>query len=619
MAVRALLFVAIACLAIIGLEAWHTIGERQQRLLEIEAQTKNLAQSVVQHAEDTIEMADTALVGLVERLEHDGASPQAMERLARLLSARVTALPRIRGLFVYDSEGRWLATSLPGIPPGLNNADREYFQHHRSNADRGPFVGLPVKSKSGGQWIVTVTRRYDHPDGSFAGVVLASIDAEYFTRWYATFNVGIQGSIALFNNDGKLLTRWPLDEAAIGRSIVNPAMLQLWLSHPAGGVQHYKSRVDGIDRLSSYRPSTRYPVIAQAAVGAHEALTDWRATAWLRLTAATALAALVGLLGLRLAGHMHQRQQTQRALAESEAKFRLLAENSSDMVAFVGLDGMRRYVSPASRRLLGRSPEELVGKPAIDAIHPEDRANLLTAIGRLRSRDADEFTITYRMRRADGTDVWVEATIRVSRDPTNDAATGIVVVSRDITRRKTLEAQLAALAATDSLTGLANRRTFDEHLAGEWRRATREQTALSLLLIDVDHFKAFNDRHGHQAGDDCLRVVATTIAGTARRPADLAARYGGEEFAVILPSTDAAGAAELAERIRAAVDRLATPPVENTTVSVGTATVRPGATGGTSALIAAADAALYAAKRAGRNRVMAAPPTDAPVAASAQS
>jgi diguanylate cyclase (GGDEF)-like protein len=182
-------------------------------------------------------------------------------------------------------------------------------------------------------------------------------------------------------------------------------------------------------------------------------------------------------------------------------------------------------------------------------------------------------------------------------------------------RTKALEAanqKLAELSATDSLTGLANRRRFTEVLRREWDRAVRTGTPLGVLMIDVDRFKRYNDEYGHLAGDECLRQVAAALAGAARAATDLVARYGGEEFAGVLPGADTAGALVVAERIRAAVEGLGLPHTGSeagfVTVSLGAASTMPGPELSPDDLLGRADAALYQAKSAGRNRAMAGAP-----------
>jgi diguanylate cyclase (GGDEF)-like protein len=185
-----------------------------------------------------------------------------------------------------------------------------------------------------------------------------------------------------------------------------------------------------------------------------------------------------------------------------------------------------------------------------------------------------------------------------------------------VTERKRLEQQLLELARTDSLTGLANRRSFDEVLAAEWHRAVRTGSSLTLVILDVDRFKLFNDAYGHRAGDSCLQVVAGAIRGAASRPGDLVARYGGEEIALLLPGTDLVVACRIAEVARRAVQDLAqvhTPnvPFGVVTASAGVATFQMRAGRGgelrPADLIEAADRALYVAKQDGRNRIVAAP------------
>jgi len=175
-------------------------------------------------------------------------------------------------------------------------------------------------------------------------------------------------------------------------------------------------------------------------------------------------------------------------------------------------------------------------------------------------------------------------------------------------RTRALEAtnaKLEALSNTDGLTCIANRRNFDRVFAQEWNRAQRAGTSLALILLDVDHFKHFNDRYGHLAGDDCLRTIAQALACAGQRAGDLTARFGGEEFVVLLPNTSPRGAREAAQRIQQEIWSLALPhedtPCGIITVSLGVATLTPSRLHCTQDMLRQADAALYQAKEAGRN------------------
>ncbi len=167
--------------------------------------------------------------------------------------------------------------------------------------------------------------------------------------------------------------------------------------------------------------------------------------------------------------------------------------------------------------------------------------------------------------------------------------------------------ELVRISSSDGLTGVSNRRFFDEAIALEWRRARRHSNSIAMLMCDVDFFKLFNDTYGHQAGDDCLRKVAKAISLNTERPSDIVARYGGEEFAVVLPETTIGGALMVAEKIRQAIRELNIPhessPDGRVTMSIGIASAAPGFDNPPDDLILAADKALYRAKREGRDRV----------------
>jgi diguanylate cyclase (GGDEF)-like protein/PAS domain S-box-containing protein len=314
---------------------------------------------------------------------------------------------------------------------------------------------------------------------------------------------------------------------------------------------------------------------------------------------------------------------------ELQNRLRLLMEHSSDVIVLTDLDGRRLYVSPAVRAVMGMEPEQFLQLTWRDYVHEDDRLVMgeqTEEAQRLRSSR----TLVFRAHHNSGREVWIEAHMNYFRDrafdlmqvekdsgltrncgPNGDE--GFVVTMHDITTRRRIElalekanAELASLVRLDSLTGLANRRWFDEALADAWAKALAGGWPIAVLMIDVDHFKQYNDCYGHQRGDLCLRDVAAAIASGLFHPDDLAARYGGEEFAVILPRTSTDSAARVAERIRTAVHELHRPhmtaPLGKLTVSIGVAAAHPVSHGNAVAVVTAADEALYISKREGRNR-----------------
>jgi diguanylate cyclase (GGDEF)-like protein/PAS domain S-box-containing protein len=307
-------------------------------------------------------------------------------------------------------------------------------------------------------------------------------------------------------------------------------------------------------------------------------------------------------------------RKIQTELRQIAALHKLVVDNSRDAIILGDLDGTRTYVSPGIRALTGWEPKDLVGRSFRELLHPADVAEVEMAMRALRA-GSEGGTLEYRERKKDGEYFWAEGSLRVYRDPATGRPVGFLNLVRDITERKRSQEHLQSayrametLVVVDALTGIANRRRFDDSLNGEWRRALREGSKLSLLLIDADHFKRYNDTYGHVRGDSCLKQIAESALDVVLRPGDLVARYGGEEFAVVLPGTDEAGAKAVAEDVCQAVRNRRIPHEGNApgivTVSIGCATVIPQRGKSAQDLIEAADQALYRAKGRGRNRVV---------------
>lgn len=487
----ALLFVLLVTVALLSLAAWQTWTARERALRDAEMDATNLARSLSQHADDTFEEADAALTGLLERVQTDGMGAAQIPRLHAVMQSQQHFIGQLAGLFVYDENGRWVVTSNDVDPPNVNNSDREYFRYHQSNPDRGPHVGPAILSRSTHQWVIPLSRRINHADGSFAGVVLATLSVAYFNQFYDGFDLDNQGVMLLALRDGTLLTRRPFDENAIGTSIAKARVFTDLLPAAPVGSDMARSMVDGVVRLYSYRQAQEYPLVVMAAQSRDAIFADWQVNL-LRSAGFVAVVLLaMGLCAMVLLRQIRHGQKTEAELRNAHA-----------------------------------------------ALHK--------------------------------------------------------------------------LAMQDGLTGLANRRQLDAALPDEIGRARRSGRPLALIMLDIDHFKRFNDLYGHPAGDECIKAVGQAVLACVGRAGDLVVRYGGEELLVLLPECDEEGSARVAERVLQTVRALQISHAGNdagfVTISAGVHVMhseQPAVRA--QALIQAADEALYRAKSLGRNRMCATP------------
>jgi len=298
---------------------------------------------------------------------------------------------------------------------------------------------------------------------------------------------------------------------------------------------------------------------------------------------------------------MRTTSETQSAQADH---LRMIVNSMDQGLLIVEASGRIQYANPACDRYLGCKPEDLVGRRLADLL---EQANVQadTTAGDAIGQGTHEVKIRHH----DGSLRAMDLTLTPLTQPPMHADDGLfVALLHDISHHKQSEDALQRAAMLDPLTKIANRRHFDAFLEKEWQRAIRNAQPLSLVVLDVDHFKLYNDTLGHAAGDACLKKVAQALQDHAARPTDLAARYGGEEFVLLFGETPLDAATRLAEMIRTAVEALQmthprSPSSPWLTVSVGVATIVPTQLDEIENLFVCADRAMYAAKAGGRNRV----------------
>lgn len=336
----ATVFVAVVCLSLVAIDGWRSLNARTELLKSAGRATANLARSMAQHADDTIKAADIALADIVERVETDGSGPDALARMHTLMETQVRQVEQLQGLFVYDETGRWVVNSRPVMNRSLNNADREYFVYHLNHEERGPHIGIPVVSRSTGKWVLPVSRRLNHKDGSFAGVALATVDLDYFRNFYEKLDVGKRGAVALILESGVLVLRNPYDDKRIGASLINSELYHAYTRSGDTGTGYFHSAHDGELRLNSYRKLSRYPLFATAALSREELLEGWRRDTVLHTLGVLVLATLLALFGARLIHQIDLRLEAEKELLKARDALESLNGTLEKLALQDGLTGL---------------------------------------------------------------------------------------------------------------------------------------------------------------------------------------------------------------------------------------------------------------------------------------
>lgn len=594
------LFLLVMSGCILGLIYWKTSDARRMTLLRAEAEIRNLTHSLSQHTLNTLRAIDVATTGMVDLLRYQQPQP---DRFNAFLARTVRDLPQLSEIGALDPAGSWVYAS-PQMPNDRSFAE-PYLAFHRDNPDAGMRISGPVTSRIADRQVIVVTKRITKQDGRFGGIIVAAVESNFFASFYKTFNLGLQGSVSLLNSDGVVLAHSQSKD--LGRNLSATNLFQKHLKESPKGYYKIVSPFDGITKYFGYEQIPDYMLTSTVALPESELLSNWRADLQSDLIVAAALFCLVCFMATLLLIQFEHRGRIERSLRDREQRYRLLADNIADIVIRLDRYGNMLFVSQSVEAVLGWSPDALIGRSCFEMVEPGDVESVRLATAKLVATNQTQ-TLNFRTYRADRSICWVEIVFKLTHAADNPKHVEIVGVLRDITERKAMEdeltavnARLAELATTDGLTGLANRRYLDGFLRREFEIHDR----ISVLLFDIDHFKGFNDRLGHQAGDECLKAVAKIIASATHTATFLSARYGGEEFVIVLPGIAEQHAFIIAESVRLKVKALnMTNPASNRghiSISAGIAS-KTASMQSEADLVAEADMALYKAKRLGRDR-----------------
>jgi diguanylate cyclase (GGDEF)-like protein/PAS domain S-box-containing protein len=487
------------------------------------------------------------------------------------------------------------------------------------------YVSAPFRSVLG-NYVVVVGRVLHGPHGAFEGMVVAALDARYFEVVMRSVMYAKDMRATLAHADGKVFVGLPRADAPDDiHALVPPysADRAEVRAEAAGSIEGATAHGANLVALREVAPAALQmdrPLVVAVSRSLPAVFGPWRHHAF-ELGGFFAVLLLATTLGLR--SSQWRRQEFDRLAAAASDERRVGAERLELALRGAQL-GLWDWHVPDDRFLhneltrlqLGYEPDEigLDGTAWRSLFHPDDAARVLATIEAHFARRTEAYECEFRVRHKDGHSVWLLSRGKVVERDAKGEPLRMAGTHMDITERKRIELELqhlnqrlTQLSTTDGLTEVGNRRLFDQTLSAEWARAARKRDPVALLMIDIDHFKDYNDAYGHPAGDECLRKVARLISETVKREGELVARYGGEEFALLLPGADAAAARAVAERCLDAlaevrIEHRASPTSAWLTMSIGiaAAVAAPGTL--PAGLVEAADAALYRAKRAGRSR-----------------
>ncbi|HEY5930824.1 MAG TPA: EAL domain-containing protein [Burkholderiales bacterium] len=577
-------------------------GTREAGMREAEARAQDLAQLAEERTARSLQAINLVLAGIGDAWARDPSLRDSRNpQMQGILRSKAASLPFTRGLFVIDAKGAKTHDVESAAIMSGDFSDREYFNWHR-NRTGSLYLSRPGVSTESGDWFMAASRRLSTADGSFAGVIVAALDAQALQDLYRDLDTGRDGAVELLHANGELIARVPEAARWLGMPTGNSITLKDLKAGAPSRTLHAASPVDGVSRIYNLRPVGGLPLMVQAGISETEALAAWRESRSIASAILTALVLATVLLAWLLQRELRRRTTVPDAalvdsLRESEARYHSLFRNSIDAILVLRPDGAILAANGEACRMLEYSEAELrkLGRERIFDAADTRVQGLTDELARNGSARGE-----FRLKRKDGSQVPVELSAATFKDRAGQLCSSMII--RDITERRRAEEHIEYLAYHDELTGIPNRAHFQREFDHAVAVSQRYGLSCALMLVDLDRFKYINDTIGHQAGDQLLKQMAARLRACLR-DSDIIARLGGDEFVILMQ--DAANM----EAVTAVADKIlevASRPliIEDqeflVTASIGIST-HPQDGNDLQTLLKSSDLAMYRAKEAGKN------------------